>query len=447
MVPPGRRTVADAPSGDSQRFATRLPPGTLRRMHRPLDVPTIRRRFPGLLRASSDRAAVFFDGPAGSQVPRSVVDAMSHYLLNDNANHGGTFPTSRATDTLVGAARAAVADLFGADDPEEIVFGPNMTTLTFQLSRALARTWRPGEEVVVTDSDHDANVMPWVLAARDAGCTVQHIAVLPDGSLDQRDAERKIGKRTRLVAVGAASNLTGTIQPLARLAELARAHGALSFVDAVHFAPHLRMDVRRFGCDFAVCSAYKFFGPHAGMLWGRRTLLEEIEAYKVRPPSNHGAEKWQTGTANFEAMAGTLAAIDYLAALGTEHATAPPADRRAALGVAFHAIEQHERHVCARLLRGLHAIPGTRIVGIGELERVKERCPTVSFTHPRHEPAELAHALAARGVHCWAGHSYAVALVAALGLQPHGVLRLGLLHYNTEEEVDYVLARLRELLV
>lgn len=415
-------------------------------MHRPLDVATIRRRFPGLLRRAADRAAVFFDGPAGSQVPRSVADAMSHYLLFDNANHGGAFATSLATDELIAEARTAMADLFGADDPEEVVFGPNMTTLTFHLSRALARTWRAGEEVVVTDSDHDANVMPWVLAARDAGCAVQRIAAKADGSLDLADAERKIGKRTRLVAIGAASNLTGTIHPLTRVAELARAHGALTFVDAVHFAPHLHMDVRRWGCDFAACSAYKFFGPHAGMLWGRRALLEEIEAYKVRPPSNHGAEKWQTGTANFEAMAGTLAAVDYLAGLGREHATTPPADRRAALGIAFHAIEQHERALCARLLQGLLAIPGTRIVGIADPERVKERCPTVSFTHARRAPAELAAALAARGVHCWAGHSYAIALVQALGLQPHGVLRLGLLHYNTAEEVDFVLAQLRELL-
>jgi cysteine desulfurase family protein (TIGR01976 family) len=288
--------------------------------------------------------------------------------------------------------------------------------------------------------------MPWVLAARDAGCRVQRIEVRPDGSLDQHDAEQKIGRRTRLVAVGAASNLSGTIQPVARIAELARAHGALTFVDAVHFAPHLRMDVRAFGCDFAVCSAYKFFGPHAGMLWGRRTLLEELEAYKVRPASNHGAEKWQTGTASFEAMAGTRAAVDYLAQLGAECATAPPAERRALLDVAFDAIEQHERALCARLVRGLREIAGTRIVGIADPERVHERCPTVSFTHERHRPADLAAALAARGVHCWAGHSYAVALVQALGLEPHGVLRLGLLHYNTEEEVDVVLTHLRELL-
>ena len=415
-------------------------------MHRPLDVPTLRQQFPGLQRRGGAQQAVFFDGPAGSQVPHGVAAAMTHYLLHENGNHGGTFSTSVATDAMVHAARLAAADLFGADDPEEVVFGANMTTLTFHLARALARTWRPGEEVVVTDSDHDANVMPWVLAARDAGCRVQHIAVRPDASLDLHDAEQKIGPRTRLVAVGAASNLSGSIHPVARLAELARAHGALTFVDAVHYAPHLRMDVRRFGADFVACSAYKFFGPHAGLLWGRRALLEEIEAYKVRPAAAHGAEKWQTGTANFEAIVGVHAAIEYLAELGHQHAAAPPADRRAALDVAFHTIEVHERALCAQLLRGLAAIPGVQVVGIADPERVRERCPTVSFTHARHTPAELAQALADRHIHCWAGNSYAVALSTALGLEPNGVLRLGMLHYNTADEVACVLAALRDLL-
>lgn len=414
--------------------------------HRPLDVATIRRRFPGLLRRAADRPAVFFDGPAGSQVPRSVAEAMSHSLLFENANHGGPFATSVAADAMVAAARAAAADFFGADDPEEVVFGANMTTLTFHLSRALARTWRPGEEVVVTDSDHDANVTPWVLAARDAGCAVLRIAVKPDASLDLHDAEGKIGPRTRLVAIGAASNLSGTIHPVAWLAALARARGALSFVDAVHWAPHLRLDVARLGADFAVCSAYKFCGPHAGLLWGRRALLEEIAVYKVRPAPDHGAEKWQTGTANFAAIAGTLAAIEYFAALGREHAVAPPADRRTALDVAFHAVEHAERALCARLLAGLAGIAGVRVIGVAAPERVRERCPTVSFTQPRMAPAALAAALAARGVHGWAGHSYALPLTQALGLEPHGVLRLGLLHYNTTDEVDAVLGALRTLL-
>jgi cysteine desulfurase family protein (TIGR01976 family) len=413
-------------------------------MHRPLDVDAVRRRFPALQRRADGSEVVFCDGPAGSQVPAVVADTMRDHLLHANANHGGAFATSRATDAMVHAARQAVADFVGSDDPEEIVFGANMTTLTFHLARALARTWRPGEQVVVTDSDHDANVMPWVRAAEAAGCEVRRIRVHADASLDLDDAERQITDRTRLVACAGASNLSGTIHPLARLCELARGRGALSFVDMVHWAPHLRLHAQRLGCDFLACSAYKFFGPHLGVLWGRRALLEEVDPDRVRPAPRHGAEKWQTGTANFEAIAGTLAAIEYLAQLGREHGGAAP--RPQALDAAFRAIEHHERELCAALLAGLADLPGVRIVGIAEPARAAERCPTVSFTHPRRRPQELAAGLAAAGVYCWAGNSYAVALTTALGLEPDGVLRLGLLHYNTLAEVRRVLDELRRLL-
>lgn len=413
-------------------------------MHPALDVTTARRRFPGLLRRAGDRAAVFFDGPAGSQVPRSVADAVSHQLLYENANHGGGFATSQATDAMVHAARGAVADFVGTDDTEEIVFGANMTTLTFHLARALQRTWRPGEEVVVTDSDHDANVTPWVRAAAAAGCNVQRIAVRADASLDLDDAARKIGPRTRLLAFGAASNLSGTIHPVARLCELARAHGALTFVDAVHWAPHLRLHAASFGCDFLACSAYKFFGPHVGVLWGRHALLEEIDGDRVRTAAAHGAGKWETGTGNFEGIAGTLAAVDYLAQLGREHGG--PADRRGALDTAFHVIERHERGLCAELLRGLAELSGVRVVGIADPGRVAERCPTVSFTHTGRTPQQIADALADAHVFCWPGNSYALSLSQALGLEPHGALRIGLLHYNTAEEVRHLLAQLRQIL-
>jgi cysteine desulfurase family protein (TIGR01976 family) len=378
-------------------------------------------------------------------VPRRVAEAIAHYLQFDNANHGGAFATSRDTDTMVAAARAACRAFVGGDDPEEIVFGANMTTLTFHLARQLARTWRAGEEVVVTDSDHDANVMPWVLAAAAAGCQVQRIAVRPDTTLDLDDAARKIGRRTRLVAIGLASNLSGTIHPVAQLAALARKHGALTFVDAVHFAPHARLDVRTLGCDFLACSAYKFFGPHVGVLWGRRVLLEETAADKVRPAANHGAEKWQTGTANFEGIAGTLAALDYLTELGRTAAGATTAERPAALDAAFTAIERHERELVAELLAGLTSIPGVRIVGLTDPQRLHERCPTVSFVPRSPTPHELARQLASHHVHCWSGNSYALALSQALGLEPNGVLRLGLLHYNTREEVHHVVGLLRQL--
>ncbi|MBL8753345.1 MAG: cysteine desulfurase-like protein [Planctomycetes bacterium] len=410
-----------------------------------LDVVAVRRHFPGLLRAGGDRPAVFFDGPAGSQVPRRVADAIAHYLQFDNANHGGAFATSRTTDALVAAARTACRDFVGGDDAEEIVFGANMTTLTFHLARQLARTWRAGEEVVVTDSDHDANVMPWVLAAEAAGCRVQRIAVRPDTTLDLDDAARKIGPRTRLVAVGLASNLSGTIHPVARLAAMARAHGALTFVDAVHFAPHARLDVRRLGCDFLACSAYKFFGPHVGVLWGRRVLLEETATDKVRPAADHGAEKWQTGTANFEGIAGTLAALDYLADLGRIALATPDAPRPAAFDAAFTAIERHERTLAQDLLAGLATIPGVRVVGLTEPNRLHERCPTVSFVPRSPSTHELARQLADRHVHCWSGNSYALALSQALGLEPGGVLRLGMLHYNTREEVQHTVEVLRAL--
>jgi len=406
-----------------------------------LDVAAVRRRFPGLARPGNGRQAVFFDGPAGSQVPTAVAEAMRDWLLHSNANHGGAFSTSRATDAMVHDARAACADFLGAGEPEEVVFGANMTTLTFWLARQLARSWRLGDEVVVTDSDHDANVMPWVLAARDAGCSVRRIAVRPDTTLDLDDAAAKIGPRTRLVAVGLASNLSGTIHPVAPIAAMARARDALTFVDAVHFAPHLRLDVESLGADFLACSAYKFFGPHVGILWGRRGLLESIAVDKVRPSPDHGAEKWQTGTANFAGIAGTLAAVQYLEGLG--HDVDGSASRRQALDAAFAAIERHERALAQRLLAGLAAIPGLHVVGIADPARAAERCPTISFVPQRIRPAALAEVLAQQHVHAWAGNSYAVALSQALGLEPHGALRLGLLHYNTVEEVDHVLDLLR----
>ncbi|MGE3174025.1 MAG: cysteine desulfurase-like protein [Planctomycetota bacterium] len=419
-------------------------------MLRPLDVTAIRRRFPGLLRQLGEgpaaRRALFLDGPAGSQVPRSVTDAMANYLLYHNANHGGPFATSRETDAMVAGARAAFADLFGAVDPEEVVFGPNMTTLTFQLSRALARTWRPGDEVVVTDSDHDANVTPWVLAARDAGAVVRRAPVTRDGSLDPAAFAAQLSDRTRLCAIGAASNLTGTVHDVRALTTAAKARGALVFVDAVHFAAHRRMDVAAWGCDFAACSAYKFFGPHLGALWGRRALLEELETYKVRPAADTGAEKWQQGTANFEAIAGAHAAVEYLTELGRE--VGGTGDRRALLDAAFAAIAAHERTLCVRLLDGLQRLDAVRVIGLCEPADLDRRCATVSIV-PRDAtvtPDRLCAALAERGVFTWAGHSYALALVASLGLLPHGVLRTGLLHYHTDDEVNRLLAELSPLL-
>ncbi len=410
-------------------------------MSEPLDVPSIRRLFPGLLRQIAGRPALFLDGPAGSQVPTSVAERVAHHMLQTNANHGGPFATSRENDAVVDEARRAFADLFGCRDPNEIVFGANMTTLTFAMSRALARTWQPGDHILVTRSDHDANVTPWVMAAKDRSVDVSHIGIHEDGTLDLDDLRSKLALRPRLFAFGAASNLTGTIHPVADICALAREAGTLTYVDAVHYAPHALIDVAAWGSDFAVCSAYKFFGPHVGVLHGRAEHLDALSAYKVRPADDHGPEKWQTGTANFACIAGALAAVDYLAALG--RGVGGSGNRRALLQTAFAAIGRHEQALTERLLDGLANLP-CKVHGITDRDRLHDRVATVSITASGHDPERLSARLAERGVFTWAGHSYAMDLAAALGL-PDGVLRAGMLHYHNHEEVDRYLETLAEL--
>ncbi len=401
------------------------------------DVGAVRAQFPALA-----GPAVFLDGPAGSQVPSSVIDAVANYLRTGNANAGGGFARSRATDALMVAARAAFAALVGTDDPEPIVFGPNMTSLTFGLAHALGRTWNAGDEVVVTRFDHDANVWPWVLAARDAGATIRWGELrTPTGELDLEQLAGVIGPRTRLVAVGAASNVTGTITPLATISRMAHAHGAEVFVDAVHYAPHRLLDVVAWDCDYIACSPYKFFGPHAGVLWGRRSRLAELPAYQVRPATGL-AKRWMPGTASFEAIAGARAAVEYLARLGG--GVEAKAEDRGALSAGYAAIRGHEDALCRRLLAGLVALPVT-VWGHTDPARIDERVATIAFTHARHSPGQVAAALAARDIQVWAGHFYAVETVHALGLDPSGVVRVGLLHYNDETDVDRLLAALATL--
>jgi cysteine desulfurase family protein (TIGR01976 family) len=414
---------------------------------RAFDVAWCREQFPALSRRMGGRPVVYFDGPAGSQVPRRVVDAVSEYLLRTNANHGGLFQTSRESDAMLRAAHQALADLVGCDDPETIVFGPNMTSLTFALSRAMARTWRPGDEIVVTRQDHDANVSPWVLAAGDAGATVRHVEIrAEDCSLDMDDLAEKLSPRTRLVAVSCASNAAGTINPVVEITRLAHQLGALVFLDAVHLAPHGLLDVRGWDCDFLACSAYKFFGPHVGVLWGRRELLAELPAYKVRPAPDDLPGRWMTGTQNHEGIAGTLAAVEYLADLGRHLLLgAEAAGRRAALKAAYAGITAYERALVGRLLAGLAELPGVKVWGITDSNRFEQRVPTVALAHQRLRPAELATYLAQRGIFVWHGNFYALPLSEALGLEPEGLVRIGLLHYNTEEEVQRLLAALAEL--
>ncbi len=397
-----------------------------------LDLARIRARFPAL-----QRPVLYLDGPAGSQVPREVIDAVAGYLADANANTHGLFATSLASDRMIEQA--------GAADAAEVSFGPNMTTLTFALARALGRTWKPGDEVVVSRLDHDANVAPWLRAAADAGATVRWLELrAADCTLDPASIDAAIGPRTRLVAVGAASNAVGTINPIADLARRCRAAGAELFVDAVHLAPHALLDVRAWDCDYLACSAYKFFGPHVGILWGRAARMAALPVDKVRPSDDRNPWRWETGTQSHEGIAGTLAAVDYLAGLGG--GASGPGGRRGALQRGFEQIALHESALCARLLAGLAELPGVRVLGIADPARLAERAPTVSIVHSGKSPHQLAQALADRGIQAWHGNFYALELSTALGLEPDGMLRLGLLHYNTADEVDHLLSALREIL-
>jgi cysteine desulfurase family protein (TIGR01976 family) len=405
-----------------------------------LDVASIRRQFPALERVVNSRTPVFLDGPGGTQVPRRVIDAMVGYLSECNCNTGGAFTTSRESDRILRGAHEAVADLLNAPSADEVVFGPNMTSLAFALSRAFGRTLKGGDRVLVTRLDHDANVRPWLLAARDAGAEAAFVDVRPeDASLDLDDLTRQLGRGARLLAVACASNAVGTLTDVRRITRMAHDAGALVFVDAVHYAPHCPIDVQDWGCDFLSCSAYKFFGPHVGILWGRRELLERLPAYKVKPSSDALPGRWMTGTQNHEGLAGTAAAVDYIADLGD-----PAPARRARILSAMEKIQAHEVSLVRRLLEGLARVPRLRVWGPSRPGA--RRAPTVAVTAADHSPAELATHFAAREIYTWSGNMYALELMERLGLHgTGGVLRLGLVHYNTHEDVDRALAALDEL--
>ncbi len=404
------------------------------------DVEACRRQFPALQRKIDGHCPLFLDGPGGTQVPQRVLDAVSHYLSTCNSNRGGGFTTSRESDAILDEAHRAAADLLNASSPSEIVFGANMTTLTFHLSRAFARTLQPGDEILVTRLDHDANVSPWVLAARDAGATANLVDIHPaDCTLNLDDFRRRLTPRVRLVAVTCASNLVGTVNDVRTLARWVHEAGALLYLDAVHYAPHRLIDVQEWNCDFLACSAYKFFGPHVGILWGKADLLRRLPAYKLRPATNELPGRWMTGTQNHEGLAGVTAAIEYLASLG-EGAT-----RRERLVSAFAAIRTHEAKLADRLLDGLAARPRYRVWGITAPERRAERVPTVAITAEDATPSQLAEYLAKREIYTWHGNMYALELTERLGVEDRGgLLRLGLTHYNTVEEIDRLLQALDE---
>lgn len=405
-----------------------------------------RRQYPALTRRIGDAPAVYLDGPAGTQVPQRVIDAISNYLAHNNANHGGFFPTAIESDHLLEEVHRGAADFLGTDDPDTVSFGQNMTSLTFAFSRALAKTWQPGDEVIVTRLDHDANVTPWVLAAKDAGATLKFIEFnRSDCTLNLDQFRATIGPKTILVAVGCASNATGGVNPVRDIASWAHQAGALVFLDAVHYAPHRLIDVQAFGCDFLACSAYKFFGPHTGLLWGKRELMEKLPAYKVRPAPDSLPGKWMTGTQSHESLAGVLAAIEYLADIGRMVAGNDSLDRRAALREAYAAIDVYERMLCERLLHGLAQISEIKVWGLTDTSKLEQRVATISLTHDRYSSAELAERLGRQGIFAWHGNYYALQLSETLGHEPAGMLRVGLVHYNTAGEVDRLLRALEEV--
>jgi cysteine desulfurase family protein (TIGR01976 family) len=410
----------------------------------PLDVDWVRAQFPSLQLQVNGQPAAFLDGPAGTQVPKQVMDAVQNYYLHSNANTCGAFATSRGNDAIIASARAAMADFFHCDK-DEVIFGQNMTTITFALSRALGRLLEPGDEIVVTTLDHDANVAPW-RALEEMGMVIRQVDIHEsDCTLDLEDLKRKINKNTKLVAVGYASNAVGTINPVAEITKMAHAVGALMFVDAVHYAPHGLIDVRALDCDFLVCSPYKFFGPHMGTLFGKREHLCRFKPYKVRPAPDSLPDRWETGTQVQELIAGIAAAVDYLAELG-RRCDASVTDRRSALLAAYRATHGHEMALFLRLAEGLFAIPDLQFYGISDLKRLHERCSTVSVRLANHTPTEVATFLGERGIFTWDGNYYALNLTERLGVEDKGgLLRIGLVHYNTMEEVERLLAGLREI--
>lgn len=393
-------------------------------------VEEIRSHFPALDRTHLGLPVAYFDGPGGTQVPREVARAMTDYLFHHNANTHWAYPTSIETDAILESARETLADFLNAT-PQEIAFGQNMTTLTFHLARALGREWKRGDEIIVTELEHHANVAPWRALEKDRGVTVRMArADEKAGTVDLDDLARLIGPRTRLIAIGAASNALGTVTDVARVCAMAREAGALSFVDAVHYAPHLLVDVRAFGCDFLACSAYKFYGPHVGILYGRRERIEALDVPRLEPAPDYAPERLETGTQSHESIAGAAAAVEFLSMLATG------GTRRTRLERAFTSIHQRKRALFARLWEGLGAIDGVTRYGPAAQAA---RTPTAAFTVRGMDSEQVARALAERGVFASHGDFYAATIVAKLGLAEAGLVRAGCAIYTTPDEIDRLL--------
>lgn len=417
------------------------------------DSQALRRQFPALQRRVNGRDAVYLDGPGGTQVPQPVIQAMSAFLTQGGSNLGGHFASSVFSQHVEDESRRAMQAFYNASQPAEIVFGQNMTSLTFALSRALARTWRAGDEIVVTRLDHDGNISPWLLAAQDRDVNVRWLDIRPeDCTLRLDQLPDLLSDRTRLLAVTHASNAVGTMPDVRRAVRLAHEVGALAYVDAVHYGPHGLIDVQALDCDFLVSSSYKYFGPHTGILYGKMEHLERLQAYKVRPAPQDPPGKWETGTQSFESLAGVRAAVDYLAAIGGEAGAASgeeigaAATRRRRLERAFARIKDYEMGLSRRFLQGAASVPGLRLYGITDVERLDERAPTFAVSLQGYTPAQVAQRLGQQGIFVWDGHYYALAVLERLGLlESGGLVRIGFVHYNTEQEVDRVLAALHDL--
>ncbi len=412
--------------------------GSARRLSASIEL--VRQQFPSL-----DCPAIFLDNPAGTQISKHSLDRINRYLLECNANHGGAFETSRKSDEVLHEAHAAMADFLNASRPEEIIFGNNMTTLTLHISRSLARNLTEGDNILVTRLDHDANIAPWMLVAEDKGCNLIWVDIdVEDGTLDLDDFAKALERKPKIAAFGYASNLLGTVNPVKKLTKMAKEAGALVYIDAVQYAPHGPINVQDIGCDFLACSSYKFFGPHAGALYGRYDLLDELKAYKVRPASDELPYKFETGTQNHEGIAGVLGALEYLEWLGRqfggdqaqEWMEAGFTGRRLELKKGMSAMRAYEAELSRTLIQTIESIPGTRIYGVTDMDRLNERVPTVSFTLEGRDPEQVADAIGGENIYVWNGHNYALAVVERLGLlEAGGMIRVGPVHYNTLNEI------------
>ncbi len=418
------------------------------------DLEAIRSQFPALSLTDNGMRRIYFDNPAGTQVPTVVAEAMSDCLLTKNANLGGNFASSIDADAVVQGARDAMADFLNAPSSDEVIFGQNMTTITLHLSRSVGRLLRPGDEIVLSQMDHDANVWPWVLLARDLELEVRWLPFNTQTfEFDLEVLDECLNERTRLLCVCGASNLTGTLNDVKTICSRARGHGVMTFIDGVQSAPHVATDVQDIGCDFFVCSSYKFFGPHQGILWGRRELLEQLEPYKVRPAAAALPWCFETGTQSHEGLAGITATVDYFASIGESMAGQYTGNwsqfsgRRQHVHAAMELLFEHEKLLAGHLIEGLLKIDGVMIQGISDAGALHRRVPTVSFTHASATPEQIAAALAGRNIFVWSGHNYAVEVAKVLGiLETGGAVRVGPVHYNSIEEIDELLEALPAIL-